>query len=111
MLNAFFSELGKLAELAEFVVIPFDHEVAEDKIFVWKKGERRKWERVLSGGTDFDAPTNYVNKHSFDGHIVLTDLMAPKPKASKCQRMWMTTTAYAQRPYFQTNERVIAIDV
>jgi hypothetical protein len=35
---------------------------------------------------------------------------APKPKASKCQRMWMTTKGCAQRPYFQTNERVIAID-
>jgi len=24
--------------------------------------------------------------------------------------MWMTTKAYAARPYFQTNERVIAVD-
>jgi len=37
-------------------------------------------------------------------------MMAPKPIASKCQRMWMTTKAYAARPYFQTNERVIAVD-
>jgi hypothetical protein len=37
--------------------------------------------------------------------------MAPKPKASKCQRMWMTTKQHAQYPYFQTNERIIAIDV
>jgi len=25
--------------------------------------------------------------------------------------MWMTTRYYAQRPYFKTNERIIAIDV
>jgi hypothetical protein len=51
-----------------------------------------------------------VNQQGFDGHIVLTDLCAPKPKRSKCQRMWMTTKYYAQNPYFQTNERIVAID-
>tara|TARA_B100000131_G_scaffold145100_1_gene141159 strand:- start:212 stop:1426 length:1215 start_codon:yes stop_codon:yes gene_type:complete len=110
MLTAFFSELNKLAEIAEFTVIPFDTRVAEDKVYIWKKGQTRKTERVLTGGTCFDAPTKYVNDREFDGHIVLTDLMAPKPVASKCQRMWMTTKNYAARPYFSTNERIIAID-
>jgi predicted metal-dependent peptidase len=110
MLAAFFSELNKLAEIAEFTVIPFDTRVAEDKVYTWKKGQHKKTERVLSGGTCFNAPTKYVNEHGFDGHIVLTDLCAPKPVASKCQRMWMTTANYAARPYFSTNERIIAID-
>ena len=64
----------------------------------------------MYGGTCFNAPTNYVNTREFDGHIVLTDMMAPKPKSSKCQRMWMTTEEYATRPYFRTAERVIAIN-
>ena len=110
MLAAFFSELNKLAEIAEFTVIPFDTRVAEDKVYTWKKGQNKKTERVLTGGTCFNAPTKYVNERGFDGHIVLTDLMAPKPVASKCQRMWMTTKQYAARPYFSTNERIIAID-
>ena len=110
MLAAFFTELNKLASLAEFTVIPFDTNVAEDKVYVWKKGESRKWERVMCGGTCFEAPTDYVNQREFDGHIVLTDLCAPKPKASKCQRMWMTTAYYAKHPYFQTNERIVAIE-
>ena len=110
MLTAFFSELNKLAEIAEFTVIPFDTQVAESKIYTWKKGQNKKTERVLTGGTCFNAPTKYVNEKGFDGHIILTDLMAPKPVASKCQRMWMTTKQYAARPYFQTNERIIAID-
>jgi predicted metal-dependent peptidase len=50
MLAAFFSELNKLAKLAEFTVIPFDSEVAEESVYVWKKGESRKWERVRYGG-------------------------------------------------------------
>ena len=110
MLTAFFYELNKLAEIAEFTVIPFDTQVAEDKVYTWKKGQTRKTERVLSGGTCFNAPTKYVNEHNFDGHIILTDLMAPKPIPSKCQRMWMTTKNYAARPYFSTTERIIAID-
>jgi predicted metal-dependent peptidase len=111
MLAAFYSELNKLSGIATFTVIPFDDKVFEGKVYTWKKGETRKWERVLCGGTNFDAPTDYVNAQKFDGHIILTDLMAPKPKASKCQRMWMTTKYYAERPYFKTNERIIAIDV
>ena len=111
MLAAFFSELSKLAKHAEFTVVPFDTEVAEEYVYVWKRNETKKWERVRFGGTCFNAPTKWVNQRGFDGHIVLTDLCAPKPVASKCQRRWMTTKQYAERPYFQTNERVVAIDV
>jgi len=110
MLAAFFAELNGLSKYAEFTVIPFDTEVEESKIFVWKKGQKKTWERVLCGGTCFNAPTKYVNKQQFDGHIVLTDMCAPKPMTSKCQRMWMTDTENARNPYFQTNERVIAIE-
>jgi predicted metal-dependent peptidase len=110
MLEAFFGELNKLAKLATFTVVPFDTRVEASLVYEWKKGQRHKTERVMSGGTDFNAPTDYVNKRDFDGHIILTDLMAPKPKASKCQRMWMTTKRYASRPYFQTNERIVAIE-
>ena len=110
MLEAFFGELNKLAKLATFTVVPFDTRVEDSLVYEWKKGQSHKTERVMCGGTDFNAPTDYVNKRDFDGHILLTDLMAPKPKASKCQRMWMTTKRYASRPYFQTNERIVAID-
>jgi predicted metal-dependent peptidase len=110
MLAAFYAELEKLAQLAEFTIVPFDTKVSEDNIHVWKKGERHQKTRYMNGGTDFDAPTKWVNENLFDGHIILTDMEAPKPVPSKCQRMWMTTKNHAERPYFQTNERVIAID-
>ena len=110
-LNAFFNELNKLSDLATFTVIPFDTRVAEDKVYTWKKGEKRKWERVMYGGTCFNAPTDYVNKGNFDGHIVLTDLMAAKPKPSRCRRMWMASKYNVDNMPFKTPERVIAIDV
>jgi len=111
MLSSFFAELNGLAKLAEFTVIPFDTEVPEDKVYVWKKGKSQNPERVSCGGTCFNAPTDYINKRGdFDGVIILTDMEAPKPKACKAQRMWMTDERGAARPYFKTNERVIAID-
>ena len=112
MLASFFNELDGLAQLAEFTVVPFDTEVDESLVYVWKKGQRRKWERVKCGGTDFNPPTEYVNKNQFDGMIVLTDMEASKPIACKGQRMWMTTKHYADRPYFKpsSTERIIAID-
>jgi len=110
MLSIFFAELNGLAKYAEFTVVPFDTVVAEDEVYVWKKGKRRTFERVSCGGTCFDAPTRWVNERKFDGHIILTDMEAPKPVPSKCQRMWMTTPECAAQPYFTTNERVIAVD-
>ena len=110
MLALFFSELSSLAKYAEFTIIPFDTEVDPDKVWVWKKGKKHTFERVLCGGTNFDAPTEYVNQRDFDGHIVLTDMEAPKPRPSKCQRMWATTPEYAERPYFTTNERMLIME-
>jgi len=111
MLAAFFSELEALAKYAEFVVVPFDTRVDEDLVFTWKKGQNRPWERVMYGGTCFDAPTQYVNDQKLDGHIVLTDMCAPKPIPSKCRRMWMTDAYGATQPCFKTTEKVLEITV
>ena len=109
MLAAFFAELGGLSKYAEFTVIPFDTEVGEEHVFQWKKGKRMTWDRVLCGGTCFDAPTKWVNARTFDSHIILSDMCAPKPIPSKCQRMWMTDEQGFASQYFTTNERVIVI--
>lgn len=110
MLQTFFSFLNGMGSHVTFTVIPFDCSVNEKDIYIWKKGEKRKWERVKSGGTDFNAPTRWVNGKSFDGHIILTDMQAPKPIASKCQRLWVTDSNSAKQRYFNTNEKVIVLD-
>ena len=110
MLGLFFAALDKLSKIATFTVVPFDTEVCEDHVYEWKKGQKHKKERVRCGGTCFDAPTKWVNARKFDGHIVLTDLCAPKPVASKCKRMWITTKQYAARPYFETREIILTVD-
>jgi predicted metal-dependent peptidase len=110
MLAKFFTELNSLAKIAEFTVIPFDTDISDSQVYVWKKGKYRKIERVRQGGTDFNAPTEYVNGKDFDGHIVLTDMQAPKPISSKCQRMWMTTKECMNSLYFTTTERIIPVE-
>jgi hypothetical protein len=65
---------------------------------------------VKHGGTDFDAPTKYVNEAGiFDAHIVLTDMQAPKPIPSRVPRMWMTTEDCLKHVPFSTTERIIPI--
>jgi predicted metal-dependent peptidase len=99
LLSKVFDWLGELAKFCSFTVIPFDHQVFEEKVYVWKKGDKRAKERVLYGGTCFDAPTLYVNKRRFDGHVIITDMMAAAPVRSNCQRMWITDTYGANRSY------------
>ena len=110
MLALFFAALDKLSKIATFTVIPFDTEVCEEHVYEWKMGQKHKKKRVRCGGTCFDAPTKWVNERKFDGHIVLTDLCAPKPINSKCKRMWITTKANAARPYFETKEIILTVD-
>ena len=111
MLAAFFSELNSLAKLAEFTVIPFDTRVDPDKNWVWKKGQNRKRERTMHGGTCFNAPTKFINeKGGFDGLIICTDMEAPKPVRCNVQRLWITDEYHGKRPYFDPKpERMIVV--
>ena len=83
----------------------------DSKVFEWKKGQSRPPERVMCGGTDFNAPTKWVNeKGGFDGLIICTDMEAPKPVSCKVQRMWITDEYNAQRPYFNPKpERMLEV--
>lgn len=111
MLSAFFGELNALSKIAEFTVVPFDTRVDDSKVYEWKKGQSRPPERVMCGGTDFNAPTKWVNeKGGFDGLIICTDMEAPKPVSCKVQRMWITDEYNAQRPYFNPKpERMLEV--
>jgi len=86
--------------------------VFEDGIEEWKKGQSKAWKRYTCGGTNFDAPTDYVNDHKeFDAHICMTDMCAPKPKSSRVPRLWVASERNARHPYFQPNpsERILPI--
>ena len=111
MLGMFFAELSNLAKIVTFDIVPFDTEVGKDHITVWEKGKKyTRAQRVMHGGTDFDAPTKYVNETpKYDGLIVLTDMQAPAPTPCRVRRLWITTRENKENPYFKTNELVIAV--
>lgn len=111
LLYRVFEWLNDFAKFASFTVVPFDHKVFEEKVYVWSKGEKRKKERVLCGGTDFSAPTEFVNKRNFDGHIIVTDMLAGQPVRSNCQRLWLTDTHGGRCPCFRPiGERLLILD-
>lgn len=109
MLALFAAEVNNLSSFVEFDWIPFDTAVLKEHIFTWKKGESKVPERVQCGGTDFNAPTNYVNDADYDGHIIATDMQAPKPGKSRCPRLWITTQSCYDHMPFKTKEKVLVI--
>lgn len=110
-ISLFFSELTELSKITEFVVIPFDSKVREDKVFVWKQGMKYVPERVACGGTDFNIPTKWVNKRykEFDGFIIMTDGGCDKPIPSKLKRAFII--APNRKLFFNTNEIVINMNL
>ena len=51
-------------------------------------------------------------REQLDGHIVLTDMGAPKPIPSKCKRMWMTDNYGNKWPGFDAKpEKVLEVIV
>ena len=103
-LEMLFGELAVLSKHVSFYVIPFDTSITEKECFEWKKGQRVKPQRTRAGGTNFEAPTKWINerKGKFDGLLILTDGMAAKPGPCHIKRAWVVTPN--QKLYFETNE-------
>lgn len=93
MLSLFFGELSQLTKLISISVVPFDCETIHLKdIIEWKKGANISFNRSKAGGTNFNFPTLFANnpKHrgKWDGLLILTDGIAPKPIPSRIKRAW-----------------------
>jgi predicted metal-dependent peptidase len=79
-----FAEVANLGSLTEYIVLPFDYVVDENNIQIIKRGQQPNPIRTCGGGTNFDAPVQYVNSHpgEVDALIILTDGGCSAP--SKC---------------------------
>lgn len=95
MLEEFFAELNTLTKKVEIDFLPFDCGCSESEITRWKKGNipTKATMRTRGGGTDFNAPTAIFNdpknRGRWDGMLILTDGMAPKPGPSRGRRGWI----------------------
>ncbi len=96
MLEMFFAELEQLTRKVDVTLLHFDCSCSEADLYEWKKGARPKLERVKTGGTNFDAPTNLVNdvknRGRWDGMLIMTDGCAPAPGPSRIKRGWVLGT-------------------
>jgi len=107
-----FGALNMLAKKVEFDVFHFDTEVDQANGFTWKKG--KKFPSVLRtrcGGTDFNAPTNFVNdvknRGRWDGYFIVTDGECAKPKPSRLKRAWIIVPG--RKLLFQTDEFTVTM--
>ncbi len=102
-----FAEMSNIGALTEYEIIPFDTQVDEKNIQVIKRGQKPKTIRTCDGGTSFDAPIDYVNKHSsrFDCLFLLTDGGCSAPK--KCVVPMAYILAPGCKLYFDPGETLV----
>lgn len=93
MLNMFFAELDSLTRNVDITILHFDCHCTVKDLYEWRKGTRPKMNRVRGGGTNFDAPTDFVNdpknRGRWDGMLIMTDGCAPAPGPSRIKRGWV----------------------
>ena len=111
-LSAFFSELASLTKRVSVDIIPFDTTVEERDVFEWRKGANPQLQRVRGGGTDFNAPTAFVNdpknRARWDGLLIMSDGECCAPMSSRVKRGWVLSKGH--KLLFDTNELQVFLD-
>lgn len=114
MLAEFTAELWAVTRKVEVDFLPFDCSADESDIVRCAKGTLpdKAFTRTRGGGTDFNAPTRIFNdpknRGRWDGLLILTDGMAPKPDACRGKRGWVL--AKGCKLEFPTDELVITME-
>lgn len=111
MLGMIFGHLRGLAEKVEFTVAPFDTEIDLENVFQWERDDDVPARRTRSGGTCFEAPTNFCNEGHYDGMIIATDLCAPFPGPCNVERLWLTDRSHYENYGEKFGEREVVIIV
>lgn len=112
MLALFFVELAQLTKRVSVTILPFDCAASGEDITEWRRGTNPVMDRVKGGGTDFNAPTAFVNdpknRGKWDGMLILTDGECGAPISSRIKRGWVLGPGC--KLLFATNELSISLD-
>lgn len=112
MLADFFAELGSLTKKVSIDILPFDTIAQEKDLYEWRRGTNHPAKRVRGGGTDFNAPTRFVNdpknRGRWDGLLIMTDGECDSPGPSRVKRGYVL--GKGQKLFFNTNDIVIRME-
>ena len=101
-----FGVLEKITKKMSITVAYFDTRVDESSVFTWKKGMNHPARRTCAGGTDFNAPTNWVNdpkrNGKFDVCLIITDGECFAPSPSRIRRGYLLVPG--RKLQFETND-------
>lgn len=113
MLATFFAELSVCTQKISVTIIPFDTECKIEDMWEWTKGETPELKRVRCGGTNFNAPTELINKHAgeygWEAAIFMTDGECFKPNPCSIRRGWVLG-AGCSIPDWMEQEFAISMD-
>jgi predicted metal-dependent peptidase len=98
-LRIFLGEVNGMSEHVQCHVVCFDTQIHGEPVQISKK--IRNYEFKGRGGTDFHPIMTYVDEHTYDGLIMLTDGYAPFPPQPKARVLWALSTqgASVHPPY------------
>lgn len=103
----FYATICSLSSHADIDIVLFDTEVDENSMQRVKKGQKFKCVRSLVGGTDFNAPTRWINERmkEYDGLAIFSDGECCEPDRCRKPRIWIVPE---QRGLlFETKEKVL----
>ncbi len=113
ILSRFFGALDGLSRKMTFDVVPFDHTVAADQRFEWKRGTKPRLQRVRGGGTSFDAAIEYANdprnRGRWEGVIMLTDGECSQPRP--CRNKLCYVIAPGHKLLFGTRDNEMVVEM
>lgn len=111
LLELLFSAIRALNEEVTIDIIQFDCSLDASSLKTWDAGQSPPTVRELTGGTDFNAPTDLVNLDENDGRwdalMICTDGEARAPGPCKIQRTWLLPSDC--KLHFQTDEMQIVV--
>ena len=93
--------------IQEIDVLMFDNEVQGEPItFTEAKKNKQEFKVAGRGGTNFQAPIDYVKKHpNYDGLIIITDGDAPTPEAPALLRtklLWIIDNEPSYKQHYES---------
>ena len=105
-------EIARLSKSVGFILAYFDTNVDEENIIEWKRGEKKRPQRMMTGGTNFLSVVEWAEenakKRNIQGIVFITDMKDDCPRLSKIKRIWLTDSKLVSDEF--EKERVILVE-